>query len=334
MKIFITGVAGFLGSHLADRFLELGHEVSGNDTLIGGYLSNVNPEVKFHQVDCCNFDVMKLLLKDIDIVVHAAATAHEGFSVFSPAFITKNNYQASVSVASAAISAGVKRFIFCSSMARYGAIPTPYHEDSIPKPEDPYGISKLASEDVLKNLCKIHGEMEWNIAIPHNIVGPRQRYDDPYRNVISIMINRHLQNKPSVIYGDGNQVRCFSDIEDCIYCLEKLTLDPDIKYQIVNIGPDSGEVTINELATLVANETGFNHPPVYVQPRPAEVKISHCSSERARRLLGYETKIDLKTSIKRTADWIRERGPVPFDYSLPTEIITDRMPDTWKYKIL
>ena len=131
-------------------------------------------------------------LKGYDIVYHCAATAHEGLSVFSPNFITKNIYQASVAVMTASIVNNVKKFIFCSSMARYGNQKTPYAESMTPKPEDPYGIAKVAAEDTLKLLSEVHG-MNYNIAVPHNIVGPNQKYDDPFRNVMSIFINRNLQ---------------------------------------------------------------------------------------------------------------------------------------------
>jgi len=224
MKILVTGVAGFLGSHIADKMLKLGHYVIGNDNLIGGNLDNVNQNVEFYEIDCCDYDKILQITKGVDIVVHAAATAHEGFSVFSPNFITKNIYQASMSVISAAINRNVKRIVFCSSMARYGNSKTPFVEDLIPAPVDPYGIAKVAVEDTLKVLAEVHN-FEYNIAIPHNIIGPRQRYDDPYRNVISIMINRVLQGKPPIVYGSGQQKRCFSYVFDCVNCLEKLILD-------------------------------------------------------------------------------------------------------------
>ena len=137
---------------------------------------------------------MNQVMKNINIVYHCAATAHEGLSVFSPYEITKNNYLASVSVFTACISHKVKRIIFCSSMARYGSQQTPFTEEMNPRPIDPYAISKVAAEDVLKNLCELNN-IEWVIAVPHNIIGPKQKYDDPYRNVVSIMINRMLQKK-------------------------------------------------------------------------------------------------------------------------------------------
>ena len=207
MKIFITGVAGFLGSHLADTFLAKGHQVVGCDNLIGGYLDNVPAKVEFHQYDCTFFNSMVKIMKDVDVVYHTAATAYEGLSVFSPHVVTKNIVDASVSVMTAAIVNKVKRFVLCSSMARYGTNAVPFREDMVPQPQDPYGIGKYSTELFLKNLCEIHG-MEYVIAVPHNIIGPRQKYDDPYRNVASIMINMMLQGRQPIIYGDGNQKRC------------------------------------------------------------------------------------------------------------------------------
>ena len=134
MKIYITGIAGFLGSNLAKHLLKLGYFVGGNDNLIGGDKENLPKNLyRFDLTDCINYDEMVLNLKEADIVYHCAATAHEGLSVFSPNFITKNIYQASVSVITASISNKVKRFVYCSSMARYGSQKTPFTEDISPK---------------------------------------------------------------------------------------------------------------------------------------------------------------------------------------------------------
>ena len=331
MKIYVTGIAGFLGSHLAKRLIDLGHEVSGNDSMIQGELDNLPKNINFHKIDCCNYEEMSKNLNGIDIVYHCAATAH--LSVFSPNFITKNIYQASISVITASITNKVKRFVFCSSMARYGNQNSPFTEDMSTKPEDPYGIAKVAVEDTLKLLCEVHS-MDYNIAVPHNIVGPNQKYDDPFRNVMSIFINRNLQNKPSIIYGDGNQTRCFSYIDDVIFCLEKLALDKKISKEIINIGPDEETITINELSKLVSNETGYNGEPIYVPGRPKEVKEASCSSDKARKLLNYKTKTSLKESIKLTADYIRSKGTRNFIYNLPVEIRSKITPKTWTKKTI
>ena len=147
---------------------------------------------------------MSEILKGVDVVCHAAAYAHEGLSTFSPKLICSNNVTGSTSVFTAAIKNKVKRIVYCSSMARYGDIMTPFKESDRVNPVDPYGVSKVAAENILKILSKSHG-IEYNIAVPHNIIGPKQRYIDPYRNVASIMINLILQDRQPTIYGDGEQ---------------------------------------------------------------------------------------------------------------------------------
>lgn len=333
MKILITGVAGFLGSHIADRMLELGHDVVGCDNLLGGYIDNIPKRVEFYEGDCCDLDFMVHIMKDCDIVFHTAATPHEGLSVFSPNFITKNIFQASVSTISAAIQNKVKRFVYCSSMARYGNQEYPFKESMRPDPVDPYAIAKVAGEDVLKCLAELNG-MEWIVAIPHNIVGPRQRYDDPFRNVMSIMINRVLQGKPPIIYGDGSQMRCFSFIDDCIYCLEKLALDPDIKNDTFNIGPDEEFITIEKLARTIIEELEFDGEPMYMPDRPKEVKYATCDSTKARQCLGYETKTTFLEGLRQTIKYIRDRGTKPFDYTYKLEIVNELTPSTWSRKLM
>ena len=333
MKIFITGVAGFLGSNLAKRMIDLGHEVSGNDNLIGGEKSNLPEKIKFFETDCNDLEKMSDIIKDNEIIYHCAATAHEGLSVFSPNIITKNIFQASVSTITAAIQNKVRRFIYCSSMARYGSQDYPFTEDMETKPEDPYGVAKVAGENILKLLADLNG-MEWNIAVPHNIVGPNQKYDDPFRNVLSIFINRNLQNKPALIYGDGKQKRCFSYIDDTIYCLEKMALDKNINKEIINVGPDEEDVTISELAEMVANEIGFNGKPLHLSDRPKEVRFATCSANKSRKLLNYKTKTSLKEAIKKTTEFIKKSGTKPFKYYLPVEIINDKTPEAWVKKLI
>ncbi len=333
MKIFITGVAGFLGCHLAKRMLELGHSVGGNDNMIGGEKDNIPNNTKFFDIDCTDYEEMKKAIKGYDIVYHCAATAHEGLSVFSPYTITRNIYEATVSTVTAAITNKVKRFVYCSSMARYGSQKFPFTEDMLTKPQDPYGIAKVAGEDTLKLLADVHG-MEWNIAVPHNIVGPNQKYDDPFRNVLSIFINRNLQGKPALIYGDGEQKRCFSYIDDCIFCLEKMAFDKNINKEIINIGPDEEAISVKNLADLIANELGFNGKPEFISDRPQEVKVATCSADKARKILNYETKTSLKDSIKYTADYIKKKGTRPFKYYLPVEIVNEKTPDAWIKKLI
>tara|TARA_Y100000590_G_scaffold367563_1_gene427705 strand:- start:373 stop:1374 length:1002 start_codon:yes stop_codon:yes gene_type:complete len=331
MKILITGVAGFLGSHLSEKLANSNHEVIGVDNMIGGYSDNIPKNIDFHNFDCCDLKKMNKIMKNVDVVYHCAATAHEGLSVFSPYEIGKNNFLASSSVFSAAISNKVKRIIFCSSMARYGMQKTPFREDMSTKPVDPYGISKVASEELLKNLCDLN-KIEWVIAVPHNIIGPRQKYDDPYRNVVSIMLNRILQNQAPIIYGDGEQKRCFSYIDDCLSCLLPMLDQKNLNRQIINIGPDEEFVTINEISKICSNITGSNLSPIYKKDRPREVKHASCTADKARKLLNYKTKTKLKTGISKTYDYIKKRGTKPFNYYIDIEIKNDLTPETWTKK--
>lgn len=332
-KIFITGVAGFLGSHLADCFLRRGDTVIGCDNLLGGYLDNVPDEVEFFQYDCKYLNSMKKIMKGVDCVYHCAATAYEGLSVFSPHLVTQNTFQISASVISAAISAGVRRFVYCSSMARYGTQDRiPFEETMIPKPQDPYGIAKLAAENLLINLGQIH-KMEYVIAVPHNIIGPRQKYDDPYRNVASIMINLMLQGRQPIIYGNGEQKRCFSIVHDDIQILEKMADDQNVVGEIINIGPDEEFISINELAKICSEIINVPHNPIYVPGRPQEVMLATCSAQKARKLLGYKTNHTLRQGLNEMAEWIGKRGPKKFKYTFDIEIESALTPKTWTKKM-
>jgi UDP-glucose 4-epimerase len=333
MHIFITGIAGFLGSNLAEYYLKKNFKVSGCDNLIGGSLDNIDKKkINFFKANCEDFEMMKKITKNVDILCHAAAFAHEGLSSFSPVLITNNNVTGSVSVFTAAIVNKVKRIVYCSSMARYGNIKIPFREEDELKPVDPYGVSKVAAENILKILSKTHG-VEYNIAVPHNIIGPNQKYDDPFRNVVSIMINLMLQNKKPIIYGDGNQKRTFSDIDDCIYCLDKLLTDPQIISQVVNIGPDEEFISINELYHLLSNKLKFNLEPKYLEDRPNEVKEATCSADKARKILGYKTSVNLDESLDKIINYIRKKGPRHFQYNYPLEINNEKTPIAWKEKL-
>jgi len=313
MKVLITGVAGFMGSHLADAFLAKGHQVVGIDNLIGGYAENVPSGV---------------------LVVHTACTAYEGLSVFSPALVVQNTMQITSTIMSAAVKAGVKKVVHLSSMARYGTQDiVPFTEELIPKPQDPYGIAKYAAELLIKNIAETHG-LKYVILVPHNIIGPRQKFDDPFRNVASIMVNRMLQGKQPIIYGDGSQKRCFSFIQDVIDPLMLACESDVVDGMTVNIGPDEEFVTINELAKRIAKLMNFELEPIYMPGRPQEVKDANCSANLARNLLGYETSTSLDQGLAQLVGWIKSKGPRPFDYHLPLEFVTEKTPKTWTQKLI
>lgn len=333
MKVFVSGAAGFLGSHLAEAFLRAGHEVAGCDNMIGGDLNNLPEGIRFEQADCCDVEAMKRLTRGTELVYHCAAIATEGLSVFSPALIARHVYENTAGLLVGAATNRVGRFVFCSSMARYGVGKPPFGEDQPALPEDPYGIAKYAAELLVANLCETH-EIEYVIAVPHNIIGPRQKYDDAFRNVASIMINRMLQGKQPVVYGDGEQTRCFSFVQDCVDPLVKMGTLPGLSGEIINIGPDEETVTINELARILGELLDFELDPVHVPTRPREVKHATCSADKARRLLGYESRVSLREGLQSMVDWIRLHGTKPFSYHLPIEIDSPLVPDTWKSQLI
>ncbi len=334
MKIFITGIAGFLGGHVAENLLAAGHEVSGCDNLIGGYLDNVPEDADFYQVDAIYLNQMKKLTKGADIVIHTACTAYEGLSVFSPYLVGQNTYQISMSVFTAVADNKIPKLINCSSMARYGEQETvPFTENMVPKPQDPYGIAKLASEESLKVMSEVH-DFEFVNLVPHNIIGPKQKYDDPYRNVVSIMINRVLNGQPPIIYGDGSQQRCFSDIDDVVNPIINSLTNPGAVAETINIGPDEDVISILELSERVLKVLNSNLEPIFVDPRPQEVAFAHCSAEKARKLLDYKTTVPLDQSIEKIANWIIKMGPKKFRYHLDIEIINENTPKTWKDKLI
>lgn len=334
MKVLVTGVAGFMGSHLADAFLAKGYDVVGIDNLLGGYEENVPSGVDFHNIDLDNLELIQPLFKDVDLVVHSACTAYEGLSVFSPSLVVRNTMQITTNIMSACVKANVKKIVHLSSMARYGTQDVvPFVESMTPKPQDPYGIAKYGAELMIKNIADTHG-LNYVILVPHNIIGPRQKFDDPYRNVASIMINRMLQGKQPIIYGNGEQKRCFSFMQDVTDPLMIACETNVADGRIVNIGPDEEFVTINELAQKLSIILDFKLEPIYMPGRPQEVFHANCSANLARELLNYKTTTSLESGLVELVNWIKSKGARQFNYHLPLEFVTDKTPKTWTDRLM
>jgi len=334
MKVLITGVAGFMGSHLADAFLAKGYDVVGIDNLLGGYEENVPSGVDFHNIDLDNLELIQPLFEDVDLVVHTACTAYEGLSVFSPSLVVRNTMQITTNIMSACVKAKVKKIVHLSSMARYGTQDVvPFVESMTPKPQDPYGIAKYGAELMIKNIADTHG-IDYVILVPHNIIGPRQKFDDPYRNVASIMINRMLQGKQPIIYGNGEQKRCFSFMQDVTDPL-MIACETDVAHgRIVNIGPDEEFVTINELAYKLSVILDFKLEPIYMPGRPQEVFHANCSANLSRELLNYKTTTSLEAGLVELVNWIKSKGAREFNYHLPLEFVTEKTPKTWTDRLM
>lgn len=329
-RILVTGGAGFIGSHLADRLLLAGHKISIIDDLSGSFPRNINPKNQFYKVDLRNTKLADRIIQKIkpEIVYHLAANAAENKSSFSPIEITSRNWNAFINTLVPALRNGMKRFVFTSSIAVYGALQTPFKENDKPEPEDLYGISKLAIEKSLKILSKIHN-FEYVITRPHNVYGPRQNMSDPYRNVVTLFMNALLKNKPYYIYGNGEQRRCFSYIDDVADALFKCGFG-DFHGMTFNIGADK-DYSLNELSSTIQKVTGIKIIPIYLKDRPQEVKIAISSHKMAKKYLGYKDKTSLYQGIQQTWEYAKKLG---YQKSIITKVELDSplIPLNWKLK--
>ena len=329
MKILVTGGAGFIGSHLVDKLLENGHEVVVVDDLSGGTTKNLmNQKLHaFYDFDCRNAGAIDNLFEfhKPEVVYHLAANAAENKAQFSPIDITSRNYDAFIKVLTPFIKYGGKRFVFTSSIAVYGSLQIPFKETDRPEPEDLYGISKLAAEQTLKVMSKVHG-FEYVITRPHNVYGERQNMSDPYRNVVTIWMNRILTNMPYFIYGDGEQKRCFSYIDDVIEAIYKCGFE-NVSGQIFNIGSDKA-YSLNQLSYII-NQFRPIVIPQYLPKRVQEVENAIADHSNAKKYLGYEDKISLEEGLRRTWEWCQKVGDKQPKYDI-LEIINDKVPKNWK----
>jgi UDP-glucose 4-epimerase len=239
MNVLITGVAGLLGSRLADWILENDPDVTviGIDNFSGGYVENINSRVKFYKLDLIRDSISDLFEKyDIDYVFHFAAYAAEGLSPFIRGFNYDNNLKSTARVLNQCIKHDVKRLIFTSSMAVYGhGENQAFDEKQTPCPIDPYGVAKYACEMDIKIAGEQHG-LDWCIIRPHNVYGAKQNIWDKYRNVLGIWMYQHLNGKPMTVFGSGNQTRAFSYIDDSLRPLWNAAIEPRASKQIINLG--------------------------------------------------------------------------------------------------
>jgi len=312
-KILITGVGGLLGSRLADWILatQPDTEVIGIDDFSGGYKDNVNPNVKLYTLDLGKetsdhvFDYHKP-----DIVYHFAAYAAEALSPFIRQYNYVNNLLATAGIVNNCIKHGVKRLVFTSSMGVYGfgANNPPFHEDMARAPIDPYGIAKAACEQDIEVAGVQHG-LDWCIICPHNVFGANQNIWDSYRNVLGIWMYKHLTGQPLTIFGDGNQIRAFSCIDDSLEPLWRAGTDPKASRQIINLGGIK-EYSINEAADTLVEVMGGGIAIQHLPPRH-EVKYAYPTWQKSVDMLGFEHKTDLYEGLKLMWDWARVQPERP-----------------------
>jgi UDP-glucose 4-epimerase len=327
-RVLVTGAAGFIGSHVADACLELGMEVVATDDLSGGRIENVPAGASWVEGDLRERDFVRALWEEgsFDFVYHLGAYAAEGLSHFIRAFNYRTNVEASMNLVNQAVQGGVRRFVFTSSIAVYGAAQTPMREDMTPVPEDPYGISKYAVELDLVAASAMF-DLSHTVFRPHNVYGERQNIADRYRNVIGIFMNSVMHGAEMPIFGDGRQTRAFSHIADIAPLIARSPLVPASANEVFNIGADH-PTTILEVADLVAEAFGVE---VRVEHLPARREVVHAFSDHSklRRVFGEGDPIGLPEGIRRMASWAREQGPQQ-PTAPPAEVeVALNLPPSW-----
>ena len=304
MRVLITGVAGFLGSRLADWIIE--HipnvEVIGIDNLSGGYKENLHDLVEFFPVDILDDKISEIFSTyRPDYVFHFAAFAAEGLSPFVRSYNYRNNLEATSKIVTECIKNDVTRLIFSSTMGVYGDNPTPFYESDQPNPIDPYGIAKYACELDIKVAGEHHG-LDWCIIRPHNVYGVKQNIWDRYRNVLGIWMYQHVNGLPMTIYGDGEQTRAFSYIDDCLEPLWKSSQESSCSKQIINLG-GTKYYSMNEANEIIRKVMGGGT--LSYKEKRYEVKNAYSSYQKSIDLLGYNDKTSLIDGLTTMWNWVK-----------------------------
>ena len=326
-KSLITGGAGFIGSHVVKHCLDLGHEVFVLDDLSGGFEDHIPAGATFINGSVYDHKLVEELFNQhqFDYVYHLAAYAAEGLSHFIRRFNYNTNLVGSINLINESVKHKVKCFVFTSSIAVYGAGQLPMTEDTVPQPEDPYGVSKYAVEMDLKAAHEMFG-LNYVVFRPHNVYGENQNIGDKYRNVIGIFMNQIMQGKQLTIFGDGTQSRAFSYIDDVAIPIANCVNIPAAFNQVFNIGADK-PYSVNELATVVCNEFGVEPNINYLSARN-EVLHAYSDHTKAHQTFGDPTGIDLKEGISRMAAWAKRVGARQSQEFGNIEI-TEKLPDGW-----
>jgi len=307
-KSLVSGAAGFMGSHVARHCLSLGHQVVALDDLSGGFRDQVPAGAVFVQGSVTDHQVVDQLFEDhhFDYVYHLAAYAAEGLSHFIRRFNYTNNVIGSVNLINAAVRHETKCLVFTSSIAVYGKGRLPLTEAMTPAPEDPYGIAKYAVELDLRAAGEMFG-LHYVIFRPHNVYGEHQNLGDRYRNVVGIFMNQLMQGQPLTVFGDGEQTRAFSYIDEVAPIIARSAEKPEAWGEVFNLGADQ-PYTINHLARVVGKAFG-REPEIHYLPARHEVKHAYASHEKVARAFGPQPLVPLEEGIARMAAWAKVQGP-------------------------
>jgi len=350
----VTGAAGFIGSHVVRHCMDLGMNVVALDDLSGGFMSNVPSGATFIKGDVKDAMLLERIFTEhkIHYVYHLGAYAAEGLSHFIRSFNYRTNLVGSVEILNQALKHQVECFVFTSSIAVYGSIndlsqmqnanrtlstsghkpktadeSKGFDEDDQPTPEDPYGIAKFAFELDLRAAKELFG-MDFVIFRPHNVYGPHQNIFDKYRNVVGIFINQIAHGEPMTVFGNGEQVRAFSYIDDVAPAISRGALIASARNQVFNVGGDK-PYTVNQLVTAVKKALNKPEHPVNYEPARLEVEVAVSNHDKVKKYFRTAEPVTLDEGLKRTIEWYQLQGKFFQPVEFASVEIKDRMPPSW-----
>lgn len=306
-RVLIAGGAGFIGSHLADKLLNEGMEVTVLDNLYTGKLANLQHcrskrGFKFVKGDVRNAKTVKLALKDAEAIFNDAAIVSVPRSLENPMLANEVNAGGALNLLTACLKSGTKRFIQASSASIYGNTKTlPVNENALPNPLSPYAVAELAAENYAKAFHQVYG-LETVCLRYFNVYGPRQTYS-AYSGAVTIFLNQLLQNTQPTIFGDGNQTRDFVYVEDIVQANLLALTTKKSTGETFNVATGTPQ-TINELVNTLREKLGKQHlTPIYANARPGDIKHSYANIDKAKKMLRYNPNFALDEGIKRLVEW-------------------------------
>jgi UDP-glucose 4-epimerase len=308
----ITGIGGFIGSSLARALLSRGEQVRGVDNFSTGNQENIaeiSNQIDFREADIVDLDAMHKACTGVDFVLHQAAIPSVPKSVQDPLGSNRANIDGTVNVLVAARDAKVKRVVYAASSSAYGDTPTlPKHEAMTPDPISPYAVAKLASEQYMISFYRCYG-LETVALRYFNIFGPRQDPSSPYSGVLAKFITQMLRGEQPTMFGDGEQSRDFTYIDNVVHANLLAAEAPAEKVSGCMMNTATGtRITLNETFSILKELTGFTGAPLYVPPRSGDIRDSLADIALAHELLGYEPRVDFREGLRRTVEWYRKAG--------------------------
>ena len=312
-RVLVAGGAGFIGSHIVDRLLEAGIEVTVLDNLSTGRIENLeqhkrNRNFHFIKGDIRNGEQVKAAVKNIDAVFNDAAVVSVRLSIDNPMLVNEVNVNGALNLLKASADSDVKRFVQASSASVYGELKTlPVTEDTLSKPISPYAVSELAAESYAKVFHRVYG-LETVCLRYFNVYGPRQSFS-PYTGAITIFINQLLNSQPITIFGDGEQTRDFVYVEDVASANMLALTRKEAVGEVFNIATGAA-TSVNVLVrTLVRIVGRARTEPVHLEPKSGEIKHSRASIDKAKRILGYKPIFTIDNGLEQLVKWYTSKAP-------------------------